>query len=433
MKKRMICLMTGAVVMLSSMGVFAAQDWIPYDINGQTIDYSTYTGAVKKNGISAKGSDTTPAASEKLYDLKIPGEIDGTKITSVEKNGFYDDNALRKLELSPNTEKIGDKAFTGADNLIAIELPDSVTEIGAEAFGSCDNVEKIKLSSKLKVIPQYAFRGCKSVKTVTIPASVTTIGNSAFDGCKALSSITFKGDIEEIADGAFKNTGLTDITLPDGITLVSTNLFEGCSSLETAKVPDGVKTIGNAAFKDCKNLKQVYIPDSCKTIADSAFTGCKNVVIYCSKNSFAQSFAEDQGIKYEFGGYKKTPAVQQADPRDPSSISVVVDGNVLDCGAAQPVIINGRTLVPLRPIFEALGVDLDWNGTTKTITGTKGTTNIKLSVGDTNASLNGKNIKLDVPAQIIDGHTMVPLRFIGDCLGCEIKWSQQTKTATINS
>jgi len=96
-----------------------------------------------------------------------------------------------------------------------------------------------------------------------------------------------------------------------------------------------------------------------------------------------------------------------------------------------PVIIEGRTLVPMRAIFESLGASVEWANETKMVTGTKGDTVVKIQIGKTTAIVNGKGQKLDVPAQIVNDRTMVPARFVAEALGCEVGWDADTKTVLI--
>ncbi|MBE7047332.1 MAG: hypothetical protein E7396_07960 [Ruminococcaceae bacterium] len=98
-----------------------------------------------------------------------------------------------------------------------------------------------------------------------------------------------------------------------------------------------------------------------------------------------------------------------------------------------PLIENGRTLVPMRGIFEALGAEIKWDDETKTVTGTKGDTNIILKIGSTLAKVNDKDVTLDVAAKIIGGRTFVPVRFVSESLGCKVDWDNDTKTVIINS
>jgi beta-lactamase superfamily II metal-dependent hydrolase len=110
---------------------------------------------------------------------------------------------------------------------------------------------------------------------------------------------------------------------------------------------------------------------------------------------------------------------------------VILDGQQLSFDVP-PAIENGCTLVPLRVIFEALGADVQWNGSTQTVTASKSGTKIILIIGGS-AYKNSQEVKLSVPAKIIEGRTMVPLRFISEALGCQVAWDGTTDTITITS
>jgi hypothetical protein len=98
-----------------------------------------------------------------------------------------------------------------------------------------------------------------------------------------------------------------------------------------------------------------------------------------------------------------------------------------------PVLENGRVLVPLRHIIEVLGATVQWDGETQTITATRGNTVILLQVGNSMAYINGSAFSLDVPPEIIDGRTLVPLRFISETFGCNVNWDGNTQTVSIST
>lgn len=114
------------------------------------------------------------------------------------------------------------------------------------------------------------------------------------------------------------------------------------------------------------------------------------------------------------------------------SISVLIDGVSISFDVP-PVMENNRVLVPLRAILEALGSDVQWDRTTQTVTATKGETTVRLSIGVKTAYKNGTPFILDVPAKIVGGRTMVPLRFVSETLGAKVDWDQKTQTAIISS
>ena len=113
-------------------------------------------------------------------------------------------------------------------------------------------------------------------------------------------------------------------------------------------------------------------------------------------------------------------------------ITVKINGQLVNFDQP-PIIIDGRTLVPLRAIFEALGATVDWNGNTQTVTSKKGSTSISLSIDSNSMYKNGKSVTLDVPAQLINDRTLVPARAVAEAFGCDVDWDDTTKTITITN
>jgi hypothetical protein len=97
------------------------------------------------------------------------------------------------------------------------------------------------------------------------------------------------------------------------------------------------------------------------------------------------------------------------------------------------VIINSTTLVPMRDIFESLGATVQWDGSTKTITGIKGDTKITLQIGSISAKINGSIKGLSVSPRIINSKTMIPLRFVSESLGAKVNWEGDQFKAIITS
>ncbi len=96
-----------------------------------------------------------------------------------------------------------------------------------------------------------------------------------------------------------------------------------------------------------------------------------------------------------------------------------------------PVIVKGRTLVPIRAIIEEMGGEISWDGTERKVTIKLKEIIIELWIDKTVAKVNGVVKTLDVPPQIINGRTMLPLRFVVEELGCTVDWDGTTKTITI--
>ena len=114
-----------------------------------------------------------------------------------------------------------------------------------------------------------------------------------------------------------------------------------------------------------------------------------------------------------------------------SPVQVPIDLTPVMTLDVPPEIIDGRTVVPLRFIGEQLGASFEWEGETQQITYTKDDTTILLWIGENKAEVNGEELNMDVPPEIVDGRTVVPLRFIGEQLGASFEWDGATQTITI--
>lgn len=117
-------------------------------------------------------------------------------------------------------------------------------------------------------------------------------------------------------------------------------------------------------------------------------------------------------------------------PAAASAISVTIDDVplILD---VEPAVINGRTLVPMRSIFEALGAEIEWDNMSKGITAYKDSKTINLYLDNTMAYINGSEYVLDAAPVSIEGRTMVPARFVAESLDCQVLWDNEKKCVSV--
>lgn len=87
-----------------------------------------------------------------------------------------------------------------------------------------------------------------------------------------------------------------------------------------------------------------------------------------------------------------------------------------------PIIKNNRAFVQMRVIFGEAGIKTEWNNTTKTVTGKKGDTTIKLTIGSKTAYKNGQSIQLDAAPFIYDSYTFVPIRFVSEATDYKVDY-----------
>lgn len=121
------------------------------------------------------------------------------------------------------------------------------------------------------------------------------------------------------------------------------------------------------------------------------------------------------------------PAAVQAEE---THVSVVLNGVLLEFDVP-PQIIEGRTMVPVRKIFESLGALVEWNGETRTVTATTKERVVIMQIDNNVITVNNEEIVLDVPPQIVAGRTLVPVRAASEGLGALVEWEDSTKTVII--
>jgi hypothetical protein len=106
-------------------------------------------------------------------------------------------------------------------------------------------------------------------------------------------------------------------------------------------------------------------------------------------------------------------------------------------GNTSPVIVDGRTLIPIRSLIEELGGAVSWNADTRTVGIFYNKIHMALTIDKTDVvitdlkTMEKSNYTLDVPAQIIDGRTMVPLRFVTEQIGGKVSWNEKSQEVTI--
>ncbi|MFF2018889.1 stalk domain-containing protein [Paenibacillus sp. NPDC058177] len=113
-----------------------------------------------------------------------------------------------------------------------------------------------------------------------------------------------------------------------------------------------------------------------------------------------------------------------------SKIQVFVEGK-MQAYTQAPVNVNGNVLVPFRAIFESLGATVKWDSATQTVTATKEGKTIVLKIGSTTAYVNGVPVTLSAAPQLINGSTMVPIRFVSEALGGLVEWSKSSSSVIV--
>jgi hypothetical protein len=112
-------------------------------------------------------------------------------------------------------------------------------------------------------------------------------------------------------------------------------------------------------------------------------------------------------------------------------IQVIIDGKEVQFDV-KPVILKGRTLVPMRAIFKSLGMEVEWDNEKRTARGSNAATKIEFTIDSDKAYFNGEKVSLDVPAKLIDGRTLIPLRILSELLGYKVVWVEESQMILIS-
>ncbi len=152
---------------------------------------------------------------------------------------------------------------------------------------------------------------------------------------------------------------------------------------------------------------------------------------------FGGSLGED-----EFAGKARSIPVRVTAPPARTTLVLQISSSAMKVGKASvaldcpPLIIEGRTLVPIRAVVESLGGIVSWDTAARTATVSLGGVSLKLTVGQATALVNDRQVPIDssnpgVVPRVISGRTMLPLRFVAENLGADVQWEGSTQTITI--
>lgn len=115
------------------------------------------------------------------------------------------------------------------------------------------------------------------------------------------------------------------------------------------------------------------------------------------------------------------------------SITLYVENKLIETPLAAPVSIDGRILVPSREVFEAIGAEIEYKDLEKKVYILYNDMLVVLEIDNTEVWMNGEILSLDVPAKIINGKLMIPVRFVSEQFGFKVSWSQEDKSVSIIS
>ena len=262
-----------------------------------------------------------------LTQVTIPDTV-----TKIEEFAFAECGNLESVSLPDNVNQIGEYVFAKT-GIKEINIPDTVTIIRDHTFKNCTALKTINWSKSITDIQSYAFENCDALTKLDIPNTVTNIGTGAFYECGGLSAIAVSNSVKSLGSRAFENCdalakvsisdsvtsmgekafydcdALTDVKLGTGITQIPTSCFEHCDVLPSVVLPYRISKVGDNAFKNCVALTEITIPRATTSISTSAFSYPAKMTVYGISGTYAETFANQQGMKFVDKAVKATNVV----------------------------------------------------------------------------------------------------------------------------
>ena len=221
-------------------------------------------------------------------NVTIPETIDGHTVTTIKYN-----------------------AFKNNANITGITLPKTIKEVGYSAFENCTGLKSFRMNYNGTVeykaeIGNAAFRGCTSLTDVSLSENVTSIGSMAFSGCTSLETLNLPERVESLGRCLIEKTAISSITIPKNVKYSadansSSGVLANVKALKTVTFEQGMKAIPSyimASGGYTSYIEKVIIPDTVTSIGSHAFYKCDNITIYGYKNSYAETYANENDIPF---------------------------------------------------------------------------------------------------------------------------------------
>lgn len=364
-----------------------------------------------------------PTVESKIYngtvltaDVTATADYDVTKNEGGKNAGVYDVILTLKdadnYKWADSEEAAKTIPFTVAPKKVELTVDNSTLKGAGSVTFTVDGVCNGDTAKVVCDVDSIKVEGLKaSLPNATMEYTFTTDMGGNYEPASCVVSVTRRKSGSSSSDTSAPTYGVSTGKTENGEISVTPAKAEAGETVTIKATPDSGYQLDKMTVKD-KNNSTVKL----KKVDDNEYTFTMPVGKVSVDATFVQKDAADDSNAAEAG---KTIKLQIG------SRIVNVDNEAVIYDAA-PVIRNDRTLVPIRIITEALGGKVDWNGATKEVTLSINDKEIKMTIGKALE-------KYGVAPVIIDGRTFVPVRFVADELGAEVAWDEATKTVTIKT
>lgn len=186
------------------------------------------------------------------------------------------------------------------------------------------------------------------------------------------------------------------------------------------------ETNGAPAIKPVSAARNTVISEPAAPVKEGyVFDGWYTDKNFTAKFDFGEKLMKSVTLYAKWTEKAKTNIILTIGEKD-----AVIDGKTVSNDVA-PKIVNDRAMLPIRFIAEALGAKVEWFEDSRTVKISDERMEISLVIGESFAMVNGERIDLDSPSFVENDRTYLPIRFVTEKLGADVKWDDESKTVTI--
>lgn len=415
-----------------------------------------------------------------LRSITFPGNL-----SMIEIGMFENCSSLTNVSIPSSVTGMKGVVFRGCTSLKSIAIPDSVKCFEGGTFSGCTSLERVKFSAGDPAIGSDDFLNCTSLRSITIPEHISYIGDSAFKGCTNLSEVKFLGDAPYVnyfglhvfdncaADFKIKyifgksgwsnpfhgypaecvvelNTDIPQASPPvninpDALHNIPAGITANILTL-TAQAGVGFVKLDWNSITDYRGVSGYNLYKSTSPGTQPTAPAASNIKVLTYIDPDVQKGTTYYyTVKPVFADNSVGTASNEAAAAPQAAAGTIqltinnpiMRGNgvqkEIDAGfGTAPVIKDGSTYLPIRSLISEMGGNIEWDGAQQKVTIVYDGTRVELWIGQTKARIDGIETTMTAaPFVSATGRTMLPLRFVGESLGCNVSWNDAAKSVTV--
>jgi len=354
------------------------------------------------------------ANCDSLESIKIPGSVESigsieNRVGSIQAGAFQNCASLKNVVLSDGIKSIGDYTFDMCTSLQEIKIPGSVESIGNHIFYYCPALKNVVLSDGIKEIYSEIFVCCRALENIVLPDSFNVIDPDKEENTDLITATKIRSlfAVEEDTEGdVAQNVTLhvnkgskTEEAIKEEYSYTSYKNYTKEDGEKNTLAPGGT---GKFKYDNNMDISSYGISDDIEN-TNAADNSGKEIKLTIG-NKFILSGSEKIALS-------DAPYIQKESNSTLVPLSAVAEG-----------LFGGN-------------ISIDWDAKGKIAKVKKGNDEINFYVGKSEMTINGtkKTIANNAKAEILNGRTFVPFRALGEALGVQVDWDNASKTITLKS